>query len=275
MHGPIVSAGSTPWQGRRRRPSPPRECPGLDRASILKGWPNSGQPGEARVTECGMTTPVAGNTSQPGDRDGRPAALPEAAGDFVAYDQFIDNQLHTARRQVRTVDIAVSLMTLGAGTLGFFLLAALCDHWLLPGGLGTLGRWLASGGLFGRRARLLLAQPAAALHSPHQSGLRGPRHRTQQADAEKQPDQFSAVAGQAGGACPPRLRGDRATRRHRVGPGAGRGDDRPLETHQDRLCLSWFWCWSPRFTKSARRKIRFRPSAGSCCPGPTSPRRLG
>ena len=34
-------------------------------------------------------------------------------------------------------------MTLGAGTLGFFLLAVLCDHWLVSGGLGTVGRWLA------------------------------------------------------------------------------------------------------------------------------------
>ncbi len=90
-----------------------------------------------------MTTPVAGSTSQPGDRDRHPAAAKEASGAFVAYDQFIDDQLHTARRQVRTVDIAVSLTTLGAGTLGFFLLAVLCDHWLFSGGLGTLGRWLA------------------------------------------------------------------------------------------------------------------------------------
>ena len=90
-----------------------------------------------------MTTPVAGSTSQPGDHNERPAAAKEASGEFVAYDKFIDDQLHTARRQVRTVDIAVSLMTLGAGTLGFFLLAVLCDHWLLAGGLGTVGRWLA------------------------------------------------------------------------------------------------------------------------------------
>ncbi|HEX4144037.1 MAG TPA: hypothetical protein VHY91_10925 [Pirellulales bacterium] len=90
-----------------------------------------------------MTTPVAGNASQPGDHDRRPTGGQGAAGDFVAYDQFIDSQLHTARRQVRTVDIAVSLTTLAAGTLGFFLLAALCDHWLFSGGLGTAGRWLA------------------------------------------------------------------------------------------------------------------------------------
>ena len=73
--------------------------------------------------------------------DARPR--PETSGDFVAYDRFIDDQLQTARRQVRTVDIAVSLTTLGAGTLGFFLLAVLCDHWLLPWGLGLVGRWLA------------------------------------------------------------------------------------------------------------------------------------
>ena len=149
-----------------------------------------------------MTTPDAGSTSQPGDHDERPAAAKEASGDFVAYDRFIDNQLHTARRQVRTVDIAVGLMTLGAGTLGFFCwrrsaIIGCCPAASAPRADGW--RWLVY--LAGALA-YCWHSTAAAVHSPHQSGLRGLRHRTQQADAEKQPDQFPAVAGQAGGLAP-------------------------------------------------------------------------
>src|SRR6185436_845969 len=35
---------------------------------------------------------------------------------------------------------ASELMVLAAGTLAFFFLAALFDHWVVPGGLGTIGR---------------------------------------------------------------------------------------------------------------------------------------
>ncbi|HTU24563.1 MAG TPA: hypothetical protein VMF30_04150, partial [Pirellulales bacterium] len=87
-----------------------------------------------------MAKPPAGDRSRPGESNRHPA---EGTGELVAYDQFIDNQLHAARRQVRTVDIAASLMTLFAGTLAFFLLGVLCDHWLVPGGIGRVGRWLA------------------------------------------------------------------------------------------------------------------------------------
>ena len=86
-----------------------------------------------------MTKPHVGDKPEPDAQ--APAAAP--AGELMAYDEYIDTQLHTARRQVRTVDIAVGLTTLAAGTLGYFILAAVVDHWVLPGGLPALGRWLA------------------------------------------------------------------------------------------------------------------------------------
>jgi collagen type III alpha len=91
-----------------------------------------------------MSKPVPGGRPPAHDRDPSQTGA-SASAELVAYDRYIDSQLQTARRQVRSVDIAVSLVTLGAGTLGFFLLVAVFDHWILPGGLGGVGRWLALG----------------------------------------------------------------------------------------------------------------------------------
>jgi hypothetical protein len=64
------------------------------------------------------------------------------SGRFVEYDRFIEEQLSKTRSHVRGVDIVGGLMTLVAGALAFFLVAAVADHWLIPGGLGFWGRWL-------------------------------------------------------------------------------------------------------------------------------------
>ncbi len=69
------------------------------------------------------------------------------SGRFVAYDQFIEEQLSKTRNHVRGVDITGGLMTLAAGALAFFLVAAVADHWLIPGGLGFWGRSLFCAGL--------------------------------------------------------------------------------------------------------------------------------
>src|SRR5689334_19834279 len=53
--------------------------------------------------------------------------------------RFIERQLNRTRRQVKLVELGVATVTLLVGLLGFFLVAALIDHWLLP--LGTLGRF--------------------------------------------------------------------------------------------------------------------------------------
>ncbi len=74
-------------------------------------------------------TPNAGPSSHSGGR-------------VVEFDDYIEAQLRKTRGHVRTVDVAANLMVLAAGTLAFFLVAALFDHWLITGGLGFWGRTL-------------------------------------------------------------------------------------------------------------------------------------
>ena len=74
------------------------------------------------------------------------AAKPATSGSssrFLAYGDYIDEQLGKTRGQVRGVDIASGMMTIAAGMLAFFFAAVIADHWLLPGGLGFWGRWAA------------------------------------------------------------------------------------------------------------------------------------
>ena len=57
------------------------------------------------------------------------------------YEQFIGSEIDRTGRQVKTVDIGVSILALAAGMLCYLFVVALVDHWLVP--LSTLGRWLA------------------------------------------------------------------------------------------------------------------------------------
>ncbi len=59
---------------------------------------------------------------------------------FVEYEAFIEAQLRKTRSHVRGVDIAAATMVLLAGTVGYFFVAVLIDHWLVSGGLGFWGR---------------------------------------------------------------------------------------------------------------------------------------
>jgi hypothetical protein len=83
------------------------------------------------------TSPVPENASRPG------STSRGDAGKFIEYGQFIDSTLRKTRQQVRNVDVAGVLMVLAAGTLTFFLLTAVLDHWVVTGGLGTVSRWAA------------------------------------------------------------------------------------------------------------------------------------
>ncbi len=83
------------------------------------------------------------NRAQHAPVEGPPT--PEAAsprGQLVEYDEFIENQLRKTRSHVRGVDIAAGVMMLVAGSLAFFFVAALGDHWLIAGGLGFWSRLL-------------------------------------------------------------------------------------------------------------------------------------
>ena len=59
---------------------------------------------------------------------------------FVEYEAFIEAQLAKTRSHVRGVDIAAATMVLLAGTVAYFFIAVLIDHWLVSGGLGFWGR---------------------------------------------------------------------------------------------------------------------------------------
>ncbi len=68
----------------------------------------------------------------------RPLAPPSPA------ETVIEQRLRQARRHVRGVDAAAGLLRLAVGVLVYLLTAAVLDHWLVTGGLGGLGRFLAS-----------------------------------------------------------------------------------------------------------------------------------
>ncbi len=68
---------------------------------------------------------------------------------FVEYNEFIEAQLRKTRSHVRGVDISAGLMALVAGSVAYFFLAAMIDHWLVRGGLGFWGRLLLLVGYLG------------------------------------------------------------------------------------------------------------------------------
>jgi hypothetical protein len=62
---------------------------------------------------------------------------------------YIEHRIQQTRRHVKGVDIAQGLMTLAVGLLAYLLVAAVIDHWLVPGGLGFWGRLFLLVGLLG------------------------------------------------------------------------------------------------------------------------------
>jgi collagen type III alpha len=69
-------------------------------------------------------------------------ALPQALVDSEGY---IDDHIRRTRRSLKLVDAAAGILTLAVGLLGFLLVAGLVDHWIIPGGLGPVGRMVMFG----------------------------------------------------------------------------------------------------------------------------------
>ena len=65
-----------------------------------------------------------------------------AAERDTQYERFIDQRLERTRRQVKSVDMVTWVVAVVVGVLGYLMVAALADHWLVSGGLGFLGRLL-------------------------------------------------------------------------------------------------------------------------------------
>ncbi len=68
---------------------------------------------------------------------------PEPHGDVV------DKRIRQTRRQLKLNDFATASIALLAGVLGYLLVGAIADHWLVPGGLGFKSRLVLFLGLVG------------------------------------------------------------------------------------------------------------------------------
>jgi len=82
-----------------------------------------------------MATGTAGSSSLPTQ-----SAASTSAARPADRERYIEAQLRKTRRAVRGVEFASRLMLFLAASVAFFLVAALVDHWIAPGGLGVYGR---------------------------------------------------------------------------------------------------------------------------------------
>ena len=65
------------------------------------------------------------------------ARSPQRDARLVRYDEYIDKQITTTRRMVKVVDVMTALVVMAVCSLGFLLLAAVVEHWLVPGGFNV------------------------------------------------------------------------------------------------------------------------------------------
>lgn len=61
----------------------------------------------------------------------------------VDYQQYIDDELRRTQARVKGIEIFGACLVLAAGVLSYLLAVVVIDQWLVPGGLGTAGRFLA------------------------------------------------------------------------------------------------------------------------------------
>jgi uncharacterized membrane protein len=59
---------------------------------------------------------------------------------LVRYDDYIESKIQSTRRTVKLVDLATSLIELGAGVLAYLLVFAVADHWVVRGGFSVAAR---------------------------------------------------------------------------------------------------------------------------------------
>jgi hypothetical protein len=74
-----------------------------------------------------------------------PPPPPHVAPALIDSEGYIDDHIQRTRRSLKLVDLASTFITLAIGLLAFLLAAGIVDHWIVPGGLGPVGR----AGMFG------------------------------------------------------------------------------------------------------------------------------
>src|SRR5690606_13011284 len=65
----------------------------------------------------------------------RPPKPRRESHEYIEYEKYIDGQVQRTRKNVKLVDLASAMVVLVVALLGFFLTAAVLEHWILPGGL--------------------------------------------------------------------------------------------------------------------------------------------
>jgi collagen type III alpha len=78
-------------------------------------------------------------------RSPAPPVNPAISQALVDSEGYIDDHIRRTRRSLKLVDAAAGILTLAVGLLGFLLVAGLVDHWIIPGGLGPVGRMVMFG----------------------------------------------------------------------------------------------------------------------------------
>ena len=92
---------------------------------------------------------------------------------LVDSEHYIDVQIRRTRRALKLVDLAAGLITLAIGLFVFVLLAAVLDHWVVPGGLSELGRIAVFGLMlvalawYGWRQFIPLLRPINPVYAAH------------------------------------------------------------------------------------------------------------
>lgn len=74
----------------------------------------------------------------------------------VRADSPVDRRLRLTQRQVKIGDVCAGLILLAIGVLGYLTLAAVIDHWIVPSGLGVVGRSVLFVGLVATVAAYLI-----------------------------------------------------------------------------------------------------------------------
>jgi hypothetical protein len=87
---------------------------------------------------------MASGIAPPAAQPGGPSPARLGAGEA-----FIEDRLQRTRRQVKLVDLATAAMTLALGVMLYLFAAVVLDQWIIPGGLGMLGRCVFLAGLLG------------------------------------------------------------------------------------------------------------------------------
>ena len=74
-------------------------------------------------------------------------ARPQASSGYVEFDEYVDFQLEKTRNSIKWTDIVTAVAVVAAFVVGYLLLFAVADHWLIPGGFGHTARFVMVGGL--------------------------------------------------------------------------------------------------------------------------------